>query len=120
MLSEDSDIPRYSILNITERGHIYPIASHAVESVNNTRRWGQQHPELSEMGCRGRRDIETTHLQTSADDFSDLPKRCSLFCDRVISNAWLPLLQSQPVETSSIEDVYCLGQREPDGGLLFK
>jgi len=52
-----------------------------------------------------RRQADHRHLQASANDFSDVPKRYSLFRDRVVPAPRFLLLQRQPVETSSIEDV---------------
>ncbi len=52
-----------------------------------------------------RRQGDHRHFQASANDFSDVPDRHSLFRDRVISAARLLLLQRQPVETGGIEDM---------------
>src|SRR5258708_38256164 len=51
------------------------------------------------------READHGHLQASANDFSDLPHRYSLFSDRVVPAASFVLLQRKPVETGNIENM---------------
>src|ERR1019366_9879119 len=51
------------------------------------------------------READQGHFQASANDFSDLPHRYSLFSDRVVPAASFVLLQRKPVEMGNIENV---------------
>src|SRR5580658_9354208 len=53
------------------------------------------------------READHGHLQASANDFSDLPHRYSLFSDRVVPAASFVLLQCKPVEMGNIENMRC-------------
>jgi hypothetical protein len=46
------------------------------------------------------------HLQAAADGLSNVPERYSLFSDRVISGAYLLLLERQSVKAGGVEDVH--------------
>src|ERR1700722_18628404 len=52
-----------------------------------------------------RREADHGHLQASANNFSDLPHRYSLFRDRVVPAPRFPLLKRKPVEMGNIENV---------------
>src|SRR5260370_20514663 len=52
-----------------------------------------------------RREAEHGQFQASANDFSDLPHRYSLFSDRVVPAACFVLLQRKLVETGNIENM---------------
>ena len=52
-----------------------------------------------------RREADHGQLQASANDFSYLPHRYSLFSDRVVSAAWLLLLHGEPVKIGNIENM---------------
>src|SRR5579862_5308285 len=66
-----------------------------------------EHPYRAKMG-RGLLEGfgHNRHLQTAADRLSDFPKGHSLFGDRVIPGPSFLLLERQPVEAGSVEDVY--------------
>jgi len=51
------------------------------------------------------REAHDRHFQASANDFGDLPHRCSLFSDRVVPAACFVLLQREPVEMGNIENM---------------
>src|SRR4029077_2567689 len=66
-----------------------------------------EHPYPAKMGCCHLGGFgHDRHLQAAADGLSDVPKRHSLFGDRVMPGPCFLLLERQPVEAGSVEDVH--------------
>jgi hypothetical protein len=64
-------------------------------------------PQPTKMGCRLLSGFgHDGHLQAAPDRMSDVPRRHALFRYRVIPGACFLLLQRQPVEAGSVEDVH--------------